>query len=70
MINSKYFEKYFSCSSPSDMCKALNETTRSKENQAQVNTIENGSANMMEAFQSSPTSDAKKIETEITCQIL
>ena len=32
MINSKYFEKYFGCSSPSDMCKALNETTRSKGN--------------------------------------
>ena len=43
MISSKLFEKCFSYSSPSNMCKALNETTGQEESKAQVNTIENSS---------------------------
>ena len=51
MISSKLFEKYFSYSSPSNMCKALNETTTDQEeSKAQVNAKEN----------SSFTSDTKK----------
>ena len=50
MISSKLFEKYFSYWSPSNMCKALNETTSQEESKAQVNAIEN----------SSFTSDTKK----------
>ena len=50
MISSKLFEKYFSYWSPSNMCKALNETTGQEESKAQVNAIEN----------SSFTSDTKK----------
>ena len=61
IINSKFFEKYFRYSSPSDMYKALNERTGLEENKAQVNTIESRLANLMEVFKSSPASDAKKI---------
>ena len=32
--------------------------------------IKNSLANLMEEFESNPKSDTKKIETEITCQIL
>ena len=43
-------EKYFGYSSPSDMYKALNETTGLEENKTQVNMIENKLANLMEVF--------------------
>ena len=42
--------------------KTLNETAGSQENKAQVNTIENGLPNLMEAFKISPTGDAKQIK--------
>ena len=54
MINPKMFREYL------DMYKDLNKTTGLEENKAQVNTIKNRLANLMEAFKSSPTSDAKK----------
>ena len=70
-ISSKLFEKFFGCSIPSDMYKALNYTTGLEESKAQVNTIENRLANLMEVVKISPTSDAKKIIiTEITCREL
>ena len=49
------------------MYKAFNETTDSEENKAQVNSIENRLVSLMEIIKSSPTSDAKKLKTEITC---
>ena len=54
MINPKMFREYL------DMYKDLNKTTGLEENKAQVNRIKNRLANLMEAFKSSPTSDAKK----------
>ena len=60
MINSKFFEKYFCYSSPSDMWKALNETTVLEENKAQVNSMENKLSKLMEAFKCSPKIAAKK----------
>ena len=54
MINPKMFREYL------DMYKDLNKTTGLEENKAQVNTIKNRLANLMEAFKSSPTSDTKK----------
>ena len=49
------------------MNKALNETNNSEGNTAQVNIIENRLANVIEVLKTSPTSDAKKLKTEITC---
>ena len=51
MITFELFEKYFVYLSPSDMYKALNETTCSEENEDQINTIENRLTNLMEALQ-------------------
>ena len=62
MIETKLFREYFEYLNPSDMYKNLNKTTGLEENKAQVNTIKNRLANLMEAFKSNPTSDAKKIE--------
>ena len=62
MIETKLFREYFEYLNPSDMYKNLNKTTGLEENKAQVNTIKNRLANLMEAFISNPTSDAKKIE--------
>ena len=62
MIDTKLFREYFEYLNPSDMYKNLNKTTGLEENRAQVNTIKNRLANLMEAFISNPTSDAKKIE--------
>ena len=62
MIDTKLFREYFEYLNPSDMYKNLNKTTGLEENKAQVNTIKNRLANLMEAFISDPTSDAKKIE--------
>ena len=62
MIDTKLFREYFEYLNPSDMYKNLNKTTGLEENKAQVNTIKNRLANLMEAFKSNPTSDAKKIE--------
>ena len=61
MIDTKLFREYFEYLSPSDMQKNLNKTTGLEENKAQVNT-KNRLANLMEAFISNATSDAKKIE--------
>ena len=55
MISSKLFEKYFDYSSPSNMYRALNETTGSEENKTQVNMIENRLANLMDVLKSSTT---------------
>ena len=60
MINSKFFEKYFCYLSPSDMYKALNKTTGSEKNKAQVKAKESRLCNLMEAFKCSPTIAAKK----------
>ena len=62
MIDTKLFREYFEYLNPSDMYKNLNKTTGLEENKAQVNTIKNRLANLMEAFISNPTSDAKKSE--------
>ena len=62
MIDTKLFREYFEYLNPSDMYKNSNKTTGLEENKAQVNTIKNRLANLMEAFISNPTSDAKKIE--------
>ena len=62
MIDTKLFREYFEYLNPIDMYKNLNKTTGLEENKAQVNTIKNRLANLMEAFISNPTSDAKKIE--------
>ena len=62
MIDTKLFREYFEYLNPSDMYKNLNKTTGLEENKAQVNTIKNRLANLMETFISNPTSDAKKIE--------
>ena len=45
------------------MCKNLNKTTDSEQNKTQVNTMKSRLANLVEAFKSNPTSDAKKITT-------
>ena len=62
MIDTKLFREYFEYLNPSDMYKNLNKTTGLEENKAQVNTIKNRLANLMDAFISNPTSDAKKTE--------
>ena len=70
MIDIELFRKYFQYSSPSDMYKNLNKTISLKENKAQVNTIKDGLAKLMEAIKRSPTNDAKKLETKKTCRKL
>ena len=64
MISLELCNKYFGYSNPSDMYIALNETTGSKENKAQVNTMENRFANLMEVLKNNPTDDTKKLKTE------
>ena len=59
MISLELFNKYFGY-----MYIALNETTGSKENKAQVNMIENRFANLMEVLKNNPTDDTKKLKTE------
>ena len=49
------------------MYKTLNETKNSEENKVQVNTTENRLNNFMKILESSPTSDTKKLKTEIAC---
>ena len=66
-ISSKLFGRYSGYSSPSDMYKALNETKNLEENEAEVNKIEDKLVNLIEALKSSPTSDVKKLKTEIIC---
>ena len=70
MIDPKLFRECFGYSSPSVMYKNLNNTISTEENKAQVNMIKNSVVNLMEEFESNPKSDTKKLETEITCQIL
>ena len=70
MISSKLFEEYFGYLSPSDMYKALNETTGSEENKVQANTIENRLTNFVNILKNNPTSDTKKLKTETACQKL
>ena len=45
------------------MCKNLNKTTDLEQNKTQVNTMKSRLANLVEAFKSNPTSDAKIITT-------
>ena len=52
------------------MYKNWNKTISSKENKAQVNTIKDGLAKLMEAIKRSHISDAKKLETKTTCRKL
>ena len=62
-IDPKLFREYFEYLSPSDMCKNLIKTTGSeKKNKAQVNTIEDRLANLMEKFKSNPISVARKVK--------
>ena len=49
------------------MYKNLNKTIGSEENKAQVNAIKDRLAKLIKEFKSSPTSDAKKLETEVAC---
>ena len=63
IIDSKLFREYLEYLSPNDMYKNLNNTTGSEENKTQVNTMKSRLANLVEAFKSNPTSDAKKITT-------
>ena len=44
----------------------MNEATSSEENKAQVIMMENRLTKLMEVLKSSPTSDAKKLNAEIT----
>ena len=67
MISSKLFEEYFGYLSPSDMYKALNETTGSEENKVQANTTENRLTNFVNILKNNPTSDTKKLKTETAC---
>ena len=55
----KLFERYID--------QVLNKTKNSEENKAQVNIIENRLANLKEVLTSRPTSNVKKLKTEITC---
>ena len=57
------FREYLEYLSPNDMCKNLNKTTDSEQNKTQVNTMKSRLANLVEAFKSNPTSDAKIITT-------
>ena len=61
MINPKLFGEYFEYLSPSGMCQNLNKTIDSEENKALVNAIKDRLTNLMEAFKSSSTSNAKRI---------
>ena len=52
-------------SGPSDMYKALNKARTTEENEARVNEIENRLTGLIEILESNPTSDTKKLETEL-----
>ena len=52
---------------PSNMYKALNETTGSEETKAQVNTIENRLTSLMEIIKVSLQVIHKKLKAEISC---
>ena len=67
IINTELFRKYFEYSTPSDKYNNLNKTIGSEENKAQINAIKDKLAKLIKEFKSSPTSDAKKLKTEITC---
>ena len=67
MIDPKLFREYFEYSSVCAMSKNLNKTIGSGKNRAQVNVIKDRLAKLIKEFKSSPTSDAKNLETEITC---
>ena len=67
MINPELFREYFEYLRAGDMDKNLNKTTGSEEKKAQVSTIKYRLANLMEVFESNPTHDAKKLNTEIAC---
>ena len=49
------------------MYKALNEAKNSEENKAKVNIIENKLTNLIKLLKNSPTNNAKKLKTKITC---
>ena len=59
MIDPKLSREYLQYLSPSDMYKNLNKAAGSEENNAQIYTIKYRLANLMEAFKSNTTSDAK-----------
>ena len=52
---------------PSNMYKALNETTGSEETKAQVNTIENRLTSLMKIIKVSLQVIHKKLKAEISC---
>ena len=60
MIDPKLFREYLEYLNLIDMYKNLNKTTVSEKNKAQVNTIKDRLANLMEKFKSNPTRDARK----------
>ena len=61
MINPESFREYSEYLSRSDMYKNLNETIDPGENKVQVNSMKDKLANLKEAVNNSPTSDANKI---------
>ena len=70
-ISLELVREYFGYSSPSDTCKALNETKNLKKNRVQVNAIENRLTNLIKTLKCSPTSDVKKkIKKEICWKLL
>ena len=60
MIDPKLFREYLEYLNLIDMYKNLNKTTVSEKNKAQVNTIKDRLANLMEKFKSNLTRDARK----------
>ena len=48
----------------------LDKTIGLEENKAQINAIKDKLAKLIKEFKSRPTSNAKKLETEITCKKL
>ena len=69
-IDNNLFKEQFEYSSPSNMYRNLNTTKDIEENKTKVNKIKNNSADLMMEFKNKPTNNAKKLETEITCQKL
>ena len=61
MIDPKLFREYFEYLIPSDLYKNLNKTIGLEEYKARRKVIKDKLANLMEAFKSSPTSNAKRI---------
>ena len=72
MISNNLFKEYFEYSSPSDLYKNLNTTTKIEKSKTIVNKIKVALANLLVDIKNNPINDVKKkkkkkkIETEIT----